>query len=383
MRPAQHPQHQLESTHARGGVRSLIGRHRRRALAAIAGLLVALLAAIAPWLVWAATDAWTGLAPTPAFAATINAQSPASGFPCGGNWSNAGAWDLGRAPITGDVVVFGTNPPNAADNTNHDLGAGVQLLSLTVASTKVAGCSGNFIVTGGPIALQSGGSITDNWDNLGSDSLPGITLNGSATFTRGPGRSTLSITGAVTGTGPLTLTNNRPADGLRLTVANSYSGATTVSGASRVRADINGAIPTGSALTVDGSLLFQAATTIGSLAGGGNLFMNGSNTLTAGGDNTSTTFSGVYQNSGAAALIKAGTGALTLSGVNTYTGATTVNAGTLAVTGSIVSPVTVNSGGTLGGTGTINNTVTVNSGGTLSPGTSPGIINTGNLSLTS
>src|SRR5438105_1001333 len=26
MRPAQHPQHQLESTHARGGVRSLIGR---------------------------------------------------------------------------------------------------------------------------------------------------------------------------------------------------------------------------------------------------------------------------------------------------------------------------------------------------------------------
>ncbi len=53
MRPAQHPQHQLESTHARGSIRSLIGRHRY-ALAA-AGLLFALLAAIGPWVVFAAT----------------------------------------------------------------------------------------------------------------------------------------------------------------------------------------------------------------------------------------------------------------------------------------------------------------------------------------
>src|SRR2546425_2910985 len=32
MRPAQQPQHQLESTHARGGVRSLIGRRRRQGI---------------------------------------------------------------------------------------------------------------------------------------------------------------------------------------------------------------------------------------------------------------------------------------------------------------------------------------------------------------
>ena len=61
---------------------------------------------------------------------------------------------------------------------------------------------------------------------------------------------------------------------------------------------------------------------------------------------------------------------------------TTVNGGTLIVNGSIVAPVTVNSGGTLGGTGTIANTVTVNSGGTIAPGTSPGILNTGTLTLT-
>ena len=44
----------------------------------------------------------------------------------------------------------------------------------------------------------------------------------------------------------------------------------------------------------------------------------------------STTFSGTLQNGGGTvALTKSGTGTLTLSGTNTYTGATTVNAGTL------------------------------------------------------
>src|SRR5262249_45335178 len=46
----------------------------------------------------------------------------------------------------------------------------------------------------------------------------------------------------------------------------------------------------------------------------------------------------------------------------------------------IASPVTVNSGGTLAGTGTVGS-VTVNSGGTLSPGTSPGILTTDDLTL--
>jgi autotransporter-associated beta strand protein len=48
---------------------------------------------------------------------------------------------------------------------------------------------------------------------------------------------------------------------------------------------------------------------------------------------SSTTFGGVINNATAAiSLVKQGTGTLTLSGANTYIGATTVNAGTLAIT---------------------------------------------------
>lgn len=70
-------------------------------------------------------------------------------------------------------------------------------------------------------------------------------------------------------------------------------------------------------------------------------------------------------------LTKGGIGSLVLSGVNTYTGTTTVSAGNFVVNGSLAagSPVIVNGGQLgLGGTGTINGGITLNSGGTISPG---------------
>ncbi|MGO9463821.1 MAG: beta strand repeat-containing protein, partial [Isosphaeraceae bacterium] len=76
-----------------------------------------------------------------------------------------------------------------------------------------------------------------------------------------------------------------------------------------------------------------------------------------------------------------GTGTLTLSNTNSYSGATTVNSGKLVVNGQLLeTTVTVNGGGTLGGDGKVPAT-TVQSGGVLSPGDSPGTLTAGSLSL--
>ncbi len=84
-------------------------------------------------------------------------------------------------------------------------------------------------------------------------------------------------------------------------------------------------------------------------------------------------------------LIKTGPGTMTLSGINTYTGATTVNEGSLILsstgTTTASSAVTVN-GGELGGTGTVGGNVTVAAAGNLSPGVTAGTLNiTGNLDI--
>jgi hypothetical protein len=118
--------------------------------------------------------------------------------------------------------------------------------------------------------------------------------------------------------------------------------------------------------------------TIGSVEGSGNVFL-GANNLSVGSSNLSTTLSGVIQDGGfnggaGGSLTKIGAGSLTLSGANTYTGSTIVNAGSLLInnssgsgtgTGAVMAN---NNGSVLGGTGIISGPVTVNAGATLSGG---------------
>ncbi len=71
--------------------------------------------------------------------------------------------------------------------------------------------------------------------------------------------------------------------------------------------------------------------------------------------------------SGTGAFTKLGSGALLLTGANTYTGPTFVNQGLLVLSGSLTSNTTVGSGGALSGAGTIGGALVNN--GVLSPGT--------------
>jgi len=128
----------------------------------------------------------------------------------------------------------------------------------------------------------------------------------------------------------------------------------------------------------------DGSTTVGSIEGAGTVFLRGSH-LIVGSGNLSRTISGPITDANVPGgrLTKLGTGTLTLAGTNNYSGLTTVNQGTLSVTGSLAGGVLVESGATLNGTGTIGGTVTVNSGGIFSPGTSPGTMTLGGLTINS
>ncbi|MGC4015634.1 MAG: autotransporter-associated beta strand repeat-containing protein [Luteolibacter sp.] len=130
--------------------------------------------------------------------------------------------------------------------------------------------------------------------------------------------------------------------------------------------------------TIDsGKVTVGSGGTTGSL-GGGAITNNGA--LAFNRSNAFTVSNGI---SGTGSLTKSGAGTMTLSGINDYSGATTVGAGRLAISGSAAnSAFTVSNGAALSGAGTIGS-VSVASGGTLGGDGVAGLLATGALSLQS
>ncbi|MRS14726.1 autotransporter outer membrane beta-barrel domain-containing protein [Enterobacteriaceae bacterium RIT691] len=126
-------------------------------------------------------------------------------------------------------------------------------------------------------------------------------------------------------------------------------------------------------------------TDIGSLFGAGNVEL-GAKTLNEGALNRDDAISGIISGENGS-LVKEGSGTLTLSGDNTYTGTTHVEQGVLLVNGNqqaATGDVTVDAGTTLGGNGIIGGNVTIADNGHIAAGEdlgSIGKLTTGSLTL--
>ena len=153
---------------------------------------------------------------------------------------------------------------------------------------------------------------------------------GGATLTVGSGQHY----GTISGTGNLV---KQGSGDMFLEGTNSYSSSTTINAGCLL---VDGSLPaTTAVILADGSdaqlQIRVPSQTIASLSGGGSVRLNSSTTLTVG-DEHNTVYAGAIIDSSVSPygkLVKQGSGILTLSGASTYRGATTINAGTLRLSG--------------------------------------------------
>ncbi|OMM12926.1 AIDA autotransporter [Salmonella enterica subsp. enterica serovar Enteritidis] len=271
--------------------------------------------------------------------------------------SNTGN-DYGDTEIDGgilaakDAAALGTGDVTIAESATLALSQGTLDNNVTGEGQIVKSGSDELIVTGdntysGGTTITGGTLTADHADSLGSGDVDN---SGVLKVGEGDLENTLSGSGSLvkTGTGELTLSGG-----------NDYSGGTTITGGT-LTADHADSLGTG-AVANSGVLQVGEGELENTLSGSGSLVKTGTGELTLSGDNSysgGTTIiggtltadhadslgtgavanSGVLQVgegelentlSGSGSLVKTGTGELTLSGDNSYSGDTTIADGTL------------------------------------------------------
>ena len=180
---------------------------------------------------------------------------------------------------------------------------------------------------------------------------------GASTLTLGSNNGSSLFGGAITETGGTLAITKSGNGGAVLTGASTYTGPTTITGGYVQIGDghIGGSISAVSNIvtSTNSSIIFDrsdATTFANAISGAGNLVQNGS-------------------------------GSTTLTGADSYTGNTLVNAGTLVVNTNIgSSAVTVNAGGTLKGNGVVG--PIGGNGGIIAPGSTVGLLTSGSVTAT-
>ncbi|TWS95805.1 autotransporter-associated beta strand repeat-containing protein [Reyranella sp. CPCC 100927] len=311
---------------------------------------------------------------------TVNAGAgsieigPSGGTPRGFINIGAAPGDAAVAPGTLNITGISGGSPGSEINFNHTSaayifvpqingGATVRVFSGTTTLLAANTYTGGTVLNGGTLAVLADTALGDAAGGLSFD---GGTLRVTGTgftstprtITWGPGGGGFDIADpansftagqVLSGTGGLAKLG---AGTLVLTGANTYTGATVISGGT-LRIGVGGTIAASSAVTLSasGATLDIAPgndQTVRNLAGvAGTSVVLGSNLTVA--STTDTAFAGTI--SGSAELRKTGAGRLTLTGASTYTGATFITSGTLALgSGGSIAPsafVALNAGATL------------------------------------
>jgi autotransporter-associated beta strand protein len=195
-----------------------------------------------------------------------------------------------------------------------------------------AGEGSTFTNNGGAVAGAFGG-VTEFNDRSNAGS--GTFINNGGEMADAEGGSTQFSTISTAGSATL-IANSGTGQGGQILFLGDSSGGSSFTGWSQVEVFGKG--------NLDISAHNDPGVTIGSIKGDGNVFL-GANNLTIGKNDLSTKFSGAMQDGGlGGSLTKVGTGTLHLTGTNSYTGGTTISAGTLQLgdggtSGSIVGDV--------------------------------------------